>query len=136
MGPRVFGSIAVYDGTSRRSGPRRAGSRGRPATFGGRAATLCARLGADPFVVALILGRARPDERMPAVTGAYLRWDYEDKVREVLHRLGAWVEETAGRATEPGDVVNIGRAHDGEGQAKPQAPRARRRCCSTSPSSS
>jgi integrase len=72
------------------------------------AATLCGRLGADPFVVALVLGHARPDERMPAVTGGYLRWDYADKVREILDRLGAWVEETVARATEPGgDVVSI-----------------------------
>jgi integrase len=71
------------------------------------AATLCARLGADPFVVALVLGHAHPDARMPAVTGGYLRWDYPDKVREALGRLGAWVEDTVTRESEPGDVVSI-----------------------------
>jgi hypothetical protein len=57
--------------------------------------------------VALVLGHARPDERMPAVTGAYLRWDYADKVREALARLGAWVEDTVSRQAETGDVVTF-----------------------------
>lgn len=70
-------------------------------------ATLCARLGADPFVVALTLGHARPDQRMPAVTGGYLRWNYADQVRRALDRLGAWIEETVSQSTEPGDVVSI-----------------------------
>jgi integrase len=69
------------------------------------AATLCARLGADPFTVALVLGHANPDERMPAVTRVYLRWGYEDKIREALARLGAWVEDTVKREIEPGDVL-------------------------------
>jgi integrase len=69
------------------------------------AATLCARLGADPFVVALVLGHARPDERMPAVTRTYLRWDYEDRVRDALERLGAWISDTVAADREPGDVL-------------------------------
>jgi integrase len=69
------------------------------------AATLCARLGADPFVVALVLGHAKPDIRMPDVTRTYLRWNYEEKVREALARLGAWVADTVSCETEPGEVV-------------------------------
>jgi integrase len=71
------------------------------------AATRCAILGADPFVVAGVLGHAKLDDRMPAVTKTYLRHDYEGPVREALNRLGAWVENTVSRATEPGDVVSI-----------------------------
>ena len=74
------------------------------------AATLCARLGADPFVVALVLGHANADGRMPAITKTYLRWGYEDKVRTALERLGEWVEETVDRTTEPGDVIPHSRA--------------------------
>jgi len=69
------------------------------------AATLCARQGADPFVVALVLGHANPDVRMPAVTRTYLRWSYEDKVREALERLGVWIENTVEGESEPGEVV-------------------------------
>ena len=47
---------------------------------------------------------------MPAVTRTYLRWGYEDKVRGALERLGAWVEETVSRETEPGDVIPHSRA--------------------------
>jgi integrase len=71
------------------------------------AATLCARLGADPFVVAIMLGHATPDPRVPDVTATYNRWSYPDQVRDALDRLGAWVDETVMRATEPGDVVSI-----------------------------
>lgn len=71
------------------------------------AATRCAILGADPFVVAGVLGHATLDERIPAVTKTYLRHDYEDRVRAALTKLGAWVEETVSRTTEPGDVVSI-----------------------------
>ncbi len=71
------------------------------------AATLCARLGADPFVVALVLGHAHPDERMPAVTRTYLRWGYEDKVRGALERLGQWIEETVSAEQEPGGLVAL-----------------------------
>lgn len=71
------------------------------------AATLCARLGADPFLVAVVLGHAKPDQRMPGVTGAYLRWDYADRAREILDRVGEWVEATVSRAKEPGDVVRL-----------------------------
>jgi integrase len=71
-------------------------------------ATLCARLGGDPFVVSLVLGHAHPDQRMPAVMGTYLRWDYEEKVRQALDRLGEWVEDTVSRSTEPGgDVISM-----------------------------
>jgi hypothetical protein len=71
------------------------------------AATLLGRLRCDPFVVSLALGHAQSDERTPAVTGTYLRWQYEDQVREAFDRLGAWVEDTVTRATEPGDVVSL-----------------------------
>jgi integrase len=73
-------------------------------------ATLCARLGADPFVVALVLGHAQADARMPAVTRTYLRWGYEDKVRGALERLGEWVEETVMASTEPGEILPHRRA--------------------------
>ena len=72
------------------------------------AATLCGRLGADPFEVALVLDHARPDARMPAVTDVYLKTRYPERVREALERLGAWVKETVNRTSEPGDVVSIG----------------------------
>ena len=73
------------------------------------AATLCARLGADPFTVALVLGHRHADERMPAVTRTYLRWGYDDKVRAVLERLGQWIDETVAAAVEPGAVVGLQR---------------------------
>ena len=104
---RVFGTPSVLPETMARVRAVMGGKHWEARDLRRTAATLCARLGADPYVVALVLGHARPDERMPAVTGAYLRWSYEDKVREALDRLGAWVEETVSRATEPGDVVSI-----------------------------
>jgi hypothetical protein len=58
-------------------------------------------------VTALVLGHANMDARVPAVTNIYLRWDYADKVREALARLGSWVEDTVSREKEPGDVVKI-----------------------------
>lgn len=70
-------------------------------------ATLCARLGTDPFVVSILLGHATADPRVPDVTGTYNRWGYPDQVRAALDRLGAWVDETVTRASEPGDVVRI-----------------------------
>jgi integrase len=73
------------------------------------AATLCARLGADPFTVSLVLGHANADERMPAVTRTYLRWDYAEKVREALARLGEWTEETVRASEEPGAIVEMRR---------------------------
>jgi hypothetical protein len=66
---------------------------------------LCARLGADPFTVALVLGMRDLDDRMPTVTRTYLRWNYADKVREALARLGAWIEETVATANEPGEIL-------------------------------
>ncbi len=42
-----------------------------------------------------------------AITAVYQRWDYADKVREALERLGAWIEETAGQAQAPGGVVQF-----------------------------
>ncbi len=71
------------------------------------AATLCARLGADPFTVALALGHAHPDPRMPAVTKTYLRHDYQERVREVLGKLGEWIESTVSAETEPGEVIDF-----------------------------
>jgi integrase len=71
------------------------------------AATHCARLGADPFVVALVLGHKDSDERMPDVTRTYLRWNYEDRVREALDRLGAWVLETVAAKQEPGELLTF-----------------------------
>jgi integrase len=67
-------------------------------------ATVCARLGADPFVVGLILGHARPDARAADVTRIYLRHDYEERVRGALERLGQWVHELV-HGKEPGAVV-------------------------------
>lgn len=69
------------------------------------AATLCARLGADPFVVALVLRHAKPDERMPDVTGVYLKWQYEERVSAILGRLGKWVADTVAREDEPGGLA-------------------------------
>jgi integrase len=83
------------------------GAEWQPRDLRRTAATLCARLGADPFVVALVLGHARPDDRMPAVTATYLRWDYEDRTREALERLGTWVSNTVSADKEPGDVLTF-----------------------------
>ncbi len=54
-----------------------AGEPWQPRDLRRTAATLCARLGADPFVVALVLGHAHADVRMPSVTRTYLRWGYQ-----------------------------------------------------------
>ena len=69
------------------------------------AATIVARLGADPFVVALVLGHSTTDARVPGVADVYLRWKYDDRVREALDRLGVWVEETVNADGAPGAVV-------------------------------
>jgi integrase len=73
------------------------------------AATLVARLGADPFVVALTLGHAQTDARVPSVTRVYLRWRYDDRVRDALDRLGQWIEETVSATEAPGAVVEFRR---------------------------
>ena len=83
------------------------GERWEPRDLRRTAATLCARLGSDPFVVSLILGHASADDRMPSVTAAYLKWGYGEKVREALDRLGRWVQATVSRKSEPGDVVRF-----------------------------
>jgi integrase len=73
------------------------------------AGTTCARLGLDPFVVSLVLGHARADERMPEVTKTYLRHRYEEQVRKALDSLGQWVEDTVNSEKEPGpgEVISI-----------------------------
>jgi len=106
-GERVFGDRSHLAVTMDRVRSRMGGEHFEARDLRRTAATLCARLGADPFTVALVLGHANPDTRVPAVTGAYLRWDYGEKAREALDRLGTWVEETVGRKAEPGDVVSI-----------------------------
>lgn len=106
-GPRIFDAYNGLAPTMHRVRAAMGGKPWQPRDLRRTSATLCARLGADPFVVSLALGHARPDERMPAVTAGYLRWEYEDKVREAFNRLGAWVEDTVTRTTEPGDVVSI-----------------------------
>lgn len=115
-GDRVFGphvNVSVFIDAIRDRMQLKAQERGeemkpwQPRDLRRTAATLCARLGADPFVVALVLGHARADATVPAVTQTYLRWNYEERVREALDRLGAWVEETVTRSSEPGDVVNM-----------------------------
>jgi len=108
----VFGAALRLDVTMKRVRAAMGGESWQPRDLRRTAATLCARLGADPFVVALVLGHAHPDERMPAVTRTYLRWGYEDKVRGALERLGEWVDETVSAEAEPGEVV----AHQRIGQ--------------------
>jgi integrase len=71
------------------------------------AATLLAGLGVDESIISRILGHARPDKSVPKITGVYVRWDHRERVREALDRLGAWLEDTVTRTTEPGDVVSI-----------------------------
>jgi integrase len=103
----VFGDPVRLHELVKRVRSRMGGEHWEPRDLRRTAATLCARLGADPFTVALVLGHANTDARVPAVTSTYLRWDYADKVREALDRLGTWVEDTVTRTTEPGDVVSI-----------------------------
>jgi integrase len=105
-GEPVFDRVRVGECISRLRAAM-GGSSWQPRDLRRTAATLCARLGADPFVVALVLGHAHPDERMPAVTRTYLRWNYEDKVRAALDRLGEWIEETVTAETEPGGLVPL-----------------------------
>jgi integrase len=103
-GADVFGGVRVAEHMNRVRGAM-GGEPWQPRDLRRTAATLCARNGADPFTVALVLGHANPDERMPAVTRTYLRWSYEDKVRATLERLGEWVEETVTAAGEPGVIL-------------------------------
>jgi integrase len=103
-GEYVFDRVRVGESMARIRGAM-GGEPWQPRDVRRTGATLCARLGADPFVVALVLGHAHPDERMPAVTRTYLRWGYEDRVRGALERLGEWVEETVSAAEAPGAVL-------------------------------
>jgi integrase len=107
-GERVFGRVRIGEHMARIRGAM-GGEPWQPRDLRRTAATLCARLGADPFVVALVLGHASADGRMPAVTRTYLRWSYEDKVRGALDRLGEWVEETVAAAEAPGGVAEFRR---------------------------
>jgi integrase len=109
-GERVFDGVRIGEHMSRIR-VAVGGDPWQPRDLRRTAATLCGRLGADPFVVALVLGHAHPDQRMPAITGTYLRWQYQDKVRAALDRLGEWVEETTSAAEEPGSagVVELAR---------------------------
>jgi integrase len=70
-------------------------------------ATICASLKTDPFTIALLLGHARADARVPVVTATYNRWNYADQVRAALERFGEWVDDTVSRDREPGDVVSL-----------------------------
>jgi len=105
-GPHVFDALRLEMRPIREA---MGGEPWQPRDLRRTAATLCARLGADPFTVALVLGHAHADERMPAVTRTYLRWSYQDKVREALERLGAWVDDTVHASEEPGAVVEFRR---------------------------
>lgn len=107
--PLVFGPVPrVNEVMMARVRAGVGGDQWEPRDLRRTAATLCARLGADPFTVSLLLGHAKADERVPAVSRIYLRWDYANKVREALERLGAWIEETVSLENEPGgDVVSI-----------------------------
>lgn len=100
----VFGRVKLHEPTKAIRAAM-GGAPWEPRDLRRTAATICARLGADPFVVSLLLGHASADTRMPTVTGAYLKWGYGERVREALARLGAWVAETVTRKTPPGDVV-------------------------------
>ena len=107
-GPLVFGRITGSNLTDVVDRVRAVtGEHWEPRDIRRTAATLVARLGADPFVVALTLGHAQTDARVPSVTRVYLRWRYDDRVREALDRLGAWVEETVGASETPGAVVEF-----------------------------
>jgi hypothetical protein len=106
--PRVFGRSTRVDDLMARV---RAAVCGEPPLeardLRRAAAVFLARIGVDPFVVSLVLGHAKADERVPAVTRVYLRDTYAAKQREALDRLGAWVEETVSSEGEPGAVVGI-----------------------------
>ncbi len=110
-GPLAFGRIGAMDLTNAVNRLRAAtgGEHWEPRDLRRTAATLVARLGADPFVVALTLGHAQTDPRVPSVTKTYLRWRYDDRVREALERLGAWVEQTVSAGEAPGGIVEFRR---------------------------
>jgi integrase len=105
----VFGSALRLDQTMKRVRAAMGGDSWQPRDLRRTAATLCARLGADPFVVALVLGHAKSDALMPAVTAVYLRWNYEERVRDILARVGEWVVSTTSGTAEPGDVLSFER---------------------------
>jgi len=107
-GADVFDRVRVTESMSRIRAAM-GGEPWQPRDLRRTAATLCAGLGADPFVVALVLGHANADGRMPAVTRTYLRWGYQDKVKDALDRLGEWVEQTVRAAEEPGAVAEFRR---------------------------
>lgn len=108
-GEDIFAGVRVGEFMARIRRATMDGEPWQPRDLRRTAATLCARLGADPFVVALVLGHAHADERMPAVTRTYLRWSYEDKVRSALERLGEWIEETVTAEEAPGAVAEFRR---------------------------
>ena len=104
---RVFGDARIYGGgTMKRVRVAMGGEPWEARDLRRTASTHAARLGADPFVVAMLLGHARADPRVPRVTKAYLRWNYDDRVRDAFERLGAWIDETV-TATEPGKLVEF-----------------------------
>lgn len=101
----VFGTDLRLAQTMKQVRAAMGGDSWQPRDLRRTAATLCARLGADPFVVALVLGHTKSDARMPGVTAVYLRWDYEEKVRDILGRVGEWVVSTVSSPSEPGDLL-------------------------------
>jgi integrase len=105
----VFGPVTSLSVTVKRVRAAMGGEHWEPRDLRRTAATLCARLGADPFVVALVLGHAQADPRMPAVTRTYLRWNYTERVRGILDKLGEWVEETVTASEAPGAVAEFRR---------------------------
>ena len=105
----VFGPVTSLSVTVKRVRAAMGGEHWEPRDLRRTAATLCARLGADPFVVALVLGHAQADPRMPAVTRTYLRWDYQERVRGILDKLGEWIEETVTATEAPGAVAEFHR---------------------------
>jgi integrase len=110
--PRLEGEERVFGGFDltpviNRVRERMGGETWEPRDLRRTAATLLAGLGVDESTISRILGHAQPDKSVPKITGVYVRWDYRERVREALDRLGAWVEDTVTRTTEPGDVVSI-----------------------------
>jgi integrase len=86
-GPLVFDGASRLPDTMNRIRAEMGGEPWQARDLRRTAATLCARLGADPFVVSLVLGHARPDERMPAVTGTYCAGT--TRIRSARHSRGS-----------------------------------------------
>jgi integrase len=115
-GDLVFGAVSVFEVMERvraRMAAMTAVRGSKLEDFQARdlrrtAATTCARLGTDPFVVSLVLGheQKKADKATPEISGVYNRWAYPERVREALDRLGQWVLNLV-HGEEPGEVVSI-----------------------------